>query len=125
MVARRRTTSPCSDLAIEAYERALEPKRLVILPGAHFDAYTVAFDDAAGAAAEWFAQHLLCRDWQPTPARGAPAGAGRRRHRPFAGAGRLESFRQGIAVVEGLPAGEAGAGLVPPLDPSSPTRQHR
>jgi hypothetical protein len=27
-----------SDLAIEAYERALEPKRLVVLPGAHFDA---------------------------------------------------------------------------------------
>ena len=29
------------------------------LPGAHFDAYTAAFDDAAGAAAEWFTQHLL------------------------------------------------------------------
>jgi uncharacterized protein len=48
-----------SDLAIEAYERALEPKRLVVLPGAHFDAYTDAFDDAAGAAADWFTQHLL------------------------------------------------------------------
>ncbi len=48
-----------SDLAIEAYERALEPKRLVVLPGRHFDAYTTAFDDASGAAADWFAQHLL------------------------------------------------------------------
>lgn len=47
-----------SDLAIAAYERALEPKRLVVLPGGHFDAYTDAFDDAAGAAADWFGQHL-------------------------------------------------------------------
>ena len=48
-----------SDLAIEAYERALEPKRLVVLPGAHFDAYTVAFEDAAGPARDWFAEHLM------------------------------------------------------------------
>jgi fermentation-respiration switch protein FrsA (DUF1100 family) len=47
-----------SDLAIEAYERAREPKRLVVLPGAHFDAYTVAFEDAAGAASDWFTEHL-------------------------------------------------------------------
>jgi uncharacterized protein len=48
-----------SDLAIEAYERALQPKRLVVLPGAHFDAYTDAFDDAAGAARDWFVEHLI------------------------------------------------------------------
>ena len=48
-----------SDLAIEAYERALQPKRLVVLPGAHFDAYTDAFDDAAGAATDWFVEHLM------------------------------------------------------------------
>jgi fermentation-respiration switch protein FrsA (DUF1100 family) len=48
-----------SDLAIEAYERALQPKRLVVLPGAHFDAYTDAFDDAAGAARDWFVEHLM------------------------------------------------------------------
>jgi uncharacterized protein len=30
--------TPC-DLALEAYQRAREPKRLVLLPGAHFDAY--------------------------------------------------------------------------------------
>ena len=29
-----------SDLAFEAYEHALEPKRLVVLPGGHFGAYT-------------------------------------------------------------------------------------
>ncbi len=50
-----------SDLAIEAYEQAREPKRLVILPGAHFDAYVAGFEGAAGAATEWFSQHLLGR----------------------------------------------------------------
>jgi fermentation-respiration switch protein FrsA (DUF1100 family) len=47
------------DLAIEAYERALEPKRLVILSGAHFDAYVADFEAASGAAADWFTEHLL------------------------------------------------------------------
>jgi fermentation-respiration switch protein FrsA (DUF1100 family) len=40
------------------HNRALEPKRLVILPGGHFDAYVKDFPTAAGAAADWFAQHL-------------------------------------------------------------------
>ena len=48
-----------SDLAIEAYEQAREPKRLVILPGGHFDAYVAGFDGAAGAAIDWFTEHLL------------------------------------------------------------------
>ena len=48
-----------SDLAIEAYEQAREPKRLVILPGGHFDAYVAGFDGASAAATEWFAEHLL------------------------------------------------------------------
>lgn len=47
------------DLAIEAFEQAREPKRLVILPGGHFDAYVAGFDGAAGAAVEWFSEHLL------------------------------------------------------------------
>ena len=47
------------DLAIEAYEQAREPKRLVILPGAHFDAYVAGFEEASGAAIEWFTEHLL------------------------------------------------------------------
>lgn len=48
-----------SDLAIEAYESAREPKRIVVLPGGHFDAYVAGFDGASGAATEWFTQHLL------------------------------------------------------------------
>ena len=47
-----------ADEALAAYERALEPKRLVMLPSGHFDAYVAGFDLAAGAATDWFAQHL-------------------------------------------------------------------
>ena len=49
------------DLAIEAYERALEPKKLVVLSGGHFDAYVADFDAASGAAADWFREHLSAR----------------------------------------------------------------
>ncbi|MDH3226295.1 MAG: alpha/beta hydrolase [Thermoleophilia bacterium] len=48
-----------SGLAIDAFEDAREPKKLVILPGGHFDAYTVGFDGAAGAATDWFVEHLM------------------------------------------------------------------
>jgi uncharacterized protein len=48
-----------SDLAIEAYENAREPKKLVVLPGGHFDAYVAGFDGASGAATSWFQEHLL------------------------------------------------------------------
>lgn len=57
IVARGDWLTVC-DLAIEAYESAREPKKLVILPGGHFDAYVAGFDGAAGAATDWFVQHL-------------------------------------------------------------------
>ncbi|MDP1520591.1 alpha/beta hydrolase [Porticoccus litoralis] len=47
-----------SDLALEAYEEALGPKRLVTLSGGHFDAYVNDFEAASGPAQEWFLQHL-------------------------------------------------------------------
>jgi uncharacterized protein len=47
-----------SDLAIAAYERAYEPKRLVLLPGGHFDAYVESFEQSAKPACEWFQTHL-------------------------------------------------------------------
>ena len=48
------------DLAIDAYEHAREPKKLVILPGPHFGAYTGPdFELSSGAARDWFVQHLL------------------------------------------------------------------
>jgi fermentation-respiration switch protein FrsA (DUF1100 family) len=48
-----------SELAIETYARAREPKRLVLLPGGHFDAYVDGFDISSAAASDWFSQHLL------------------------------------------------------------------
>jgi fermentation-respiration switch protein FrsA (DUF1100 family) len=48
-----------SDLAIDAYERAREPKRLELLPGGHFDAYIQDFERSSTAARDWFAEHLL------------------------------------------------------------------
>ncbi len=47
-----------TDLAVAAYERALEPKKLVLVSGGHFDAYTAGFGESAGAATAWFRQHL-------------------------------------------------------------------
>ncbi len=47
-----------ADLALAAYERALEPKRLVTLSGGHFDAYVKDFDAASKPAVEWFTRHL-------------------------------------------------------------------
>jgi uncharacterized protein len=47
-----------ADEALAAYNRACEPKRLVLLPGGHFDAYDKDIDIAAGAAADWFRDHL-------------------------------------------------------------------
>lgn len=48
-----------TDLALSAYNRALEPKQLVLLPGGHFDAYTASFEGAAMPARNWFVQHLI------------------------------------------------------------------
>jgi fermentation-respiration switch protein FrsA (DUF1100 family) len=50
-----------ADIAIGAYEQAREPKKLVILPGGHFDAYVGGFDLASGAAVDWFTEHLVER----------------------------------------------------------------
>ncbi|MCU1503785.1 MAG: peptidase [Ilumatobacteraceae bacterium] len=46
------------DEALGAYNQAREPKRLVLLPGGHFDAYTTDFETSSAAAVDWFTQHL-------------------------------------------------------------------
>jgi uncharacterized protein len=59
IVANTDTLTP-TDLAIAAYERALEPKSLVVMDGKHFDAYTEpGFSRAALPAASWFEWHLM------------------------------------------------------------------
>jgi uncharacterized protein len=47
-----------ADEALAAFNRAMEPRKLVLLPGGHFDAYTTDFLTASGEAADWFARHL-------------------------------------------------------------------
>jgi fermentation-respiration switch protein FrsA (DUF1100 family) len=44
--------------AIAAYEKALEPKKLEILPGGHFDAYVKGFESSSKPALQWFLTHL-------------------------------------------------------------------
>jgi hypothetical protein len=45
--------------AFIAFNRALEPKRIVVIKGGHFDAYVADFERASGAARDWFVEHLL------------------------------------------------------------------
>lgn len=48
-----------ADLALSGYEKALEPKQVVLLPGGHFDAYTGdGFSQSSAAARDWFVTHL-------------------------------------------------------------------
>ncbi len=50
------------EAASAAYEQAVHPKKLVILPGGHFDAYTgPGFEISSSAARDWFAEHLEVR----------------------------------------------------------------
>ncbi|MGE0222711.1 MAG: alpha/beta hydrolase [Acetobacteraceae bacterium] len=56
-----------TDLQLEAYAAAREPKRLVMLPGGHYDPYITLFEPTVTASLDWFGQHL-----SPSP----PAGCG-------------------------------------------------
>jgi fermentation-respiration switch protein FrsA (DUF1100 family) len=58
IVAENDTLTP-TDLAIEAFGRAREPKQLVIIPGGHFDAYVSGFESASTPTLKWFTQHLM------------------------------------------------------------------
>jgi fermentation-respiration switch protein FrsA (DUF1100 family) len=58
MVVATGDTITLTDLELAAYERALQPKRLVTISGGHFDPYQSQFHLASEAAVEWFRQHL-------------------------------------------------------------------
>lgn len=51
-------TVTVTDLALSAYERALQPKKLVTVPGGHFDPYLSQFEKSSSAALDWFREHL-------------------------------------------------------------------
>lgn len=47
------------DLTARAYAEALEPKKLLVLPGGHFEAYTgKPFEISSAAQRDWFKSHL-------------------------------------------------------------------
>jgi cephalosporin-C deacetylase-like acetyl esterase len=58
MVVALHDTITVADLALSAYEQALQPKNLVTIDGDHFDPYLARFADASGAAITWFTEHL-------------------------------------------------------------------
>jgi len=49
--------TPAED-ALAAYQRALEPKRLVTVPGGHYAVYEEEFATTSGEAIAWFTRHL-------------------------------------------------------------------
>ena len=58
MVVVDHDTITLTDLELQAYEEALQPKQMKVIRGGHFDPYVTKFDEASSAAVEWFSQHL-------------------------------------------------------------------
>lgn len=59
IVAMQDTVTP-TDLALEAYNRALEPKHLIMLSGGHFAPYHgPGFEISSIAARDWLQRHLI------------------------------------------------------------------
>ena len=58
MVVGMRDTLTPTDLALAAYERALQPKRVAMFDGDHFDSYVAAFETTSEAAAAWFREQF-------------------------------------------------------------------
>jgi uncharacterized protein len=59
MIVGLHDTITLADLALAAYEQALQPKHLVTIAGGHFDPYLDRFAEASGAACAWFTDHLI------------------------------------------------------------------
>ena len=57
LVAREDHLTP-SEFAISAFQRANEPRKLVILSGGHFDAYVKGFEASSGEARDFLIEHL-------------------------------------------------------------------
>jgi uncharacterized protein len=55
-------TITLTDTGLAAYERALQPKKLVTIAGGHFDAYLSYFSQSSGAARDWFVEHLAGKE---------------------------------------------------------------
>jgi fermentation-respiration switch protein FrsA (DUF1100 family) len=58
MIVAMNDTITVTDLALAAYEHALEPKKLATIPGGHFEPYLSQFPASSGAAVSFFQRHL-------------------------------------------------------------------
>lgn len=47
-----------TDLQLDAFNRAREPKELLLVKGGHYAVYTTHFEQTSTAAADWFEKHL-------------------------------------------------------------------
>jgi hypothetical protein len=50
-----------TDLSLEAYSRALEPKKLLLVKGGHMEVYANQFELGAANARDWLAEHLSAK----------------------------------------------------------------
>ena len=66
MIVARDDRLTVADLALAAYQRALEPKRLALIAGGHFDPYLDQFPFAEAAATGWFREHLSTSGASPS-----------------------------------------------------------
>lgn len=62
MIVGERDLLSLTDVQLAAFNRAAEPKKLVVIKNAgHYDPYIQNFDQASGAARDWFAEHLRAK----------------------------------------------------------------
>lgn len=57
IVAKEDTITP-TEICLRAYEKALDPKELLLIEGHHYRPYLDAFDESSGGARDWFLKHL-------------------------------------------------------------------
>ncbi|MFS2151377.1 alpha/beta hydrolase [Rhizobium sp. Rhizsp42] len=65
LVVAMNDTITVTDLALAAYEKALQPKKLVTIAGGHFDPYLDQFPASSSAAVAWFLEHLDSKEIKP------------------------------------------------------------
>ena len=58
MILADRDTRCYTDLQLEAYARAREPKRMVMVSGGHYEPYIERFRETSDATCDWFRSHL-------------------------------------------------------------------
>ena len=55
-----------TDLALQAFKKALPPKEIILIEGDHFDPYSSQFLICSQAACQWFTQVLIEKNTHPS-----------------------------------------------------------